>query len=88
MQNSFNNGILIHVMSNVIKLNVIPKTTKGNKPIFKTDSYDLLDKGIELVSYACGKCGCVIVENVVAESYSDVILQCPFLLSSYRMNLC
>ncbi len=50
---------------------------EDTRTIFTTHDKDALVKGIELESYTCGNCGFVLAENVMVNTYREIILQCP-----------
>lgn len=64
-------------MTKIIKLRVIPPPDEGTRTVFRTHDKDALVKGIELESLVCGNCEFILVENVLAYSQDDVVLQCP-----------
>jgi len=64
-------------MTKTIKLNVISKPSEGSRTIFTTHDDDSLVKGIELETYTCGNCEFVIAENIVPNTYTDIVFQCP-----------
>ncbi|WP_148687714.1 hypothetical protein [Candidatus Nitrosocosmicus hydrocola] len=64
-------------MTKTIKLNVISKPSEGSRTIFTTHDDDSLVKGIELDTYTCGNCEFVIAENIVPNTYTDIVFQCP-----------
>ena len=64
-------------MTKRIKLNIIPEPAEGSRTIFATHDNDSLVKGIELETYTCGNCEFVLAENIIANTYNDIIFQCP-----------
>ena len=64
-------------MTKRIKLKVIPQPSEGSRTIFATHDNDSLVKGIELETYTCGNCGFVLAENIVPNTYTDIVFRCP-----------
>lgn len=64
-------------MTKKVKLNVISPPAKGSRTIFTTHDKDLLVKGIELETYTCGNCEFVLAENIIPNTYNDIVFQCP-----------
>lgn len=64
-------------MTKRIKLKVIPQPAEGSRKLFTTHDKDSLVKGIELVTYTCGNCDFVLAENVIPNTYTDIVFQCP-----------
>jgi rubrerythrin len=64
-------------MTKVVRLKVIPETAVGERVVFKINAKEPLVRGIEQVSYTCGKCGFTLAENIIPNNYHKVILQCP-----------
>ena len=64
-------------MTKTIKLNVISQPAEGSRTIFATHDKDSLVKGIELETYICGNCDFVLAENIISNTYSDIVFQCP-----------
>ena len=64
-------------MNRTIKLKVIPQPAKGSRTLFTTHDKDALVKGIELETYICEKCEFVLAENIVPNTYTDIVFQCP-----------
>ena len=60
-----------------IKLKVIPQPAEGSRTLFTTHDKDALVKGIELDTYICGNCEFVLAENIVPNTYTDIVFQCP-----------
>lgn len=64
-------------MSKNISLEIIAPSETKRKIIFSTDDKTPLIKGLELENYMCGSCGFILAENIIPNSYKDLILQCP-----------
>jgi len=64
-------------MTKKVKLNVISRPVEGSKTIFATHDNDSLVKGIELETYTCGNCEFVLAENIIPNTYTDIVFQCP-----------
>jgi phage FluMu protein Com len=64
-------------MTKMIKLNIIPTPQEGLRTIFSTHDKDSLVKGIELETYTCGNCEFVLAENIIPNTYNDIVFQCP-----------
>lgn len=64
-------------MTKIVKLRVIAPPPKGTRTVFTTRDIDALVKGVDLESLICGKCGFVLVKNVINYNPGDVVLQCP-----------
>ena len=64
-------------MTKRIKLKVVPQPHEGLHTIFATDDKDMLVKGIELETYTCGNCEFVLAENIIPNTYKDIIFKCP-----------
>ena len=64
-------------MTKRIKLKVVPQPHEGLRTIFATDDKDMLVKGMELETYTCGNCEFVLTENIIPNTYKDIIFKCP-----------
>lgn len=64
-------------MTKKVKLNVISPPAEGSRTIFTTHDKDLLVKGIELETYTCGNCEFVLAENIIPDTYNNIVFQCP-----------
>ncbi|MGD9534568.1 MAG: hypothetical protein AB7V56_12470 [Candidatus Nitrosocosmicus sp.] len=64
-------------MTKKVKLNVISPPAEGSRIIFATHDKDSLVKGIELETYTCGNCEFVLAENIIPNTYNDIVFQCP-----------
>lgn len=64
-------------MTKKVKLNVISPPAEGSRTIFATHDKDSLVKGIELETYTCGNCEFVLAENIIPNTYNDIVFQCP-----------
>jgi lipopolysaccharide biosynthesis regulator YciM len=64
-------------MTKRIKLKVIPQPAEGSRKLFATHDRDALVRGIELVTYTCGNCDFVLAENVIPNTYTDIVFKCP-----------
>ena len=64
-------------MTKKVKLNVISPPAEGSKTIFATRDKDSLVKGIELETYTCGNCEFILAENIIPNTYNDIVFQCP-----------
>lgn len=64
-------------MTKKVKLNVISSPAEGSRTIFTTHDKDLLVKGIELETYTCGNCEFVLAENIIPDTYNNIVFQCP-----------
>ncbi|MDQ2684829.1 MAG: hypothetical protein M3Y25_03170 [Thermoproteota archaeon] len=73
-------------MTKRIKLNVISQPHEVSRTIFTTDDNDSLVKGIELETYTCGNCEFVLAENIIPNTYKDIVFQCPSCKSYNELN--
>ena len=64
-------------MTKRIKLKVIPQPAEGSRTLFTTHDKDALVKGIENETYLCGNCEFVLAENVIPNTYTDIVFECP-----------
>ncbi|KAA2282887.1 hypothetical protein [Candidatus Nitrosocosmicus sp. SS] len=64
-------------MTKKVKLNVISPPAEGSRIIFATHDKDSLVKGIELETYTCGNCEFVLAENIIPNTYNDIVFRCP-----------
>ena len=64
-------------MTKRIKLKAIPQPIEGSRTIFAIHDMDSLVKGIELETYSCGNCEFVLAENIIPNTYNNIVFQCP-----------
>ncbi|WP_458744505.1 hypothetical protein [Candidatus Nitrosocosmicus sp. T] len=64
-------------MTKRIKLRAISQPPEGSRTVFATHDKDLLVKGMELETYTCGRCEFILAENIVPDTYNDIVFQCP-----------
>jgi hypothetical protein len=64
-------------MTRKIKLTVISPPSEGSRTVFATHDKDSLVKGMELETYVCGNCEFDLAENIIPNTYNDIVFQCP-----------
>ena len=69
-------------MTKRIKLKLFSPPPNESRTVFVT--YDKDTKGIELETYTCGNCEFVLAENIIANTYNDIVFQC--LLANLKMR--